>query len=111
MNQLEYKELWDSYDSALVIACSRQDYARAESLLFAALKESEDLGELDGRLVDVSHGIADACISQTRLSHARDIYYQVLETVEKILGTGHPACLRILAKLTLLRSSRGLQAS
>lgn len=107
MNQLQYKDLWDSYEGAVSAACFRSDYVHAQLLLQTALKEAEDLGEIDPCIVHVSDKVVRHYFDMQMYEHAESICFQLLETLEKVSGQDDPYLVKTKSELVKVWKKQG----
>ncbi len=81
---------WDSIMADAVKAYQQADYAQAEKLFLAALKEAEKFGEQDARLATSLNNLAFLYDAQGKYAQAEPLYRRALAIAEKILGPEHP---------------------
>lgn len=105
-----HDQLWDFFIDSVRKALLSNNTARATKLLVNAVREEEDLMQLDGCLVNASHLLAQQFAERQEYTEAEKLYLQVLETREKLLGPGHRDVGDSLKRLTAMESLRELDA-
>ncbi len=101
---------WDSIMADAGKAYQQADYAEAEKLLLAALKEAEKFGEQDPRLATSLNNLAVLYYGQGRDAQAEPLYQRALAIREKALGPEHPDVAQSLNNLALLYNAQGKYA-
>ena len=81
---------WEKYNEAARRAYQQADYAEAEKLLKAALKEAENFGEQDPRLATSLGSLAELYGAQGKYTEAEPLYQRALAIAEKALGPEQP---------------------
>jgi len=81
---------WDSIMADGMRAYQQADYAEAEKLLLAALKEAEKFGDQDPRLATSLNNLASLYYAQGKYTEAEPLYQRSLAILEKALGPEHP---------------------
>jgi len=81
---------WDSIMADAAKANQQADYAQAEKLLLAALKEAEKFGEQDLRFAASLNNLAALYDTQGKYAQAEPLFQRALAIWEKILGPEHP---------------------
>ncbi len=81
---------WDSIMDGAVEAYQQADYAQAEKLFLAALKEAEKFGDQDPRLAASLNNLAELYRAQGKYTQAEPLYRRALAIWEKTLGPEHP---------------------
>ena len=98
---------WDSIMADAVKAYQQADYAEAEKLLLAALKEAEKFGEQDPRLATNLNNLAGLYYAQGNYAQAEPLYQRALAIWEKALGPEHPDVATSLSNLAALYDAQG----
>ncbi len=98
---------WDSIMADAAKAYQQADYAQAEKLLLAALKEAEKFGEQDPRLAASLNNLAALYDTQGKYAQAEPLYRRALAIREKVLGPEHPAVATSLNNLAGLYYAQG----
>jgi len=80
---------WDSIMADAVKAYQQADYAQAETLLLAALKEAEKFGNQDPRLATSLNNLAELYRAQGNYEQAEPLHQRALAIWEKALGPEH----------------------
>ncbi len=80
---------WDSIMADAVKAYQQADYAQAEKLLLAALKEAEKFGNQDPRLATSLNNLAELYRAQGNYEQAEPLHQRALAIWEKALGPEH----------------------
>ncbi len=93
---------WDSIMADAVKAYQQADYAEAEKLLLAALKEAESFGEQDPRLAASLNNLALLYYNQGKYAQAEPLYQRALAIDEKALGPEHPQVATVLENYAAL---------
>ncbi len=101
---------WDSIMADAVKAYQQADYAQAEKLLLAALKEAEKFGNQDPRLAISLNNLAELYRAQGKYSEAEPLYQRALAIDEKALGPEHPDLATDLNNLAALYYAQGKHA-
>ncbi len=101
---------WDSIMADAVKAYQQADYAEAEKLLLAALKEAEKFGERDPRLATSLNNLAVLYNAQGKYTEAEPLYQRSLAIREKALGPEHPDVAQSLNNLAVLYNAQGRYA-
>ncbi len=101
---------WDSIMADAAKAYQQADYADAEKLLLAALKEAEKFGEQDPRLATSLNNLAVLYYAQGRYAQAEPLYQRALAIREKALGPEHPDVAQSLNNLAVLYNAQGKYA-
>ncbi len=81
---------WDSILADAAKAYQQADYAEAEKLFLAALKEAEKFGNQDPRLATSLNNLAELYRAQGNYEQAEPLYRRALAIDEKALGPEHP---------------------
>ncbi len=81
---------WDSIVADAWKAYQQADYAEAEKLFLAALKEAEKFGEQDPRFATSLNNLAELYLAQGKSEQAEPLYRRALAIREKALGPEHP---------------------
>ena len=81
---------WKEYMEAAGKAYQQADYARAEKLVKAALREAEKFGEQDPRFATSLNNLAELYRVQGKYVEAEPLYQRSLAIREKALGPEHP---------------------
>ncbi|MEE8199620.1 MAG: tetratricopeptide repeat protein [Candidatus Acidoferrales bacterium] len=71
-------------------AYQQADYAEAEKLFLAALKEAEKFGEQDPRFAASLNNLAELYRTLGKYAQAEPLYERALAIAEKALGPEHP---------------------
>ena len=87
---------WDSIMAGAARAYQQADYAQAEKLLLAALKEAEKFGEQDPRFATSLNNLAELYRAQGKYAQAEPLYRRALAIREKALGPEHPNVAAVL---------------
>ena len=93
---------WDSIMADAAKAYQQADYAQAENLFLAALKEAEKFGEQDSRLATSLNNLALLYDTQGKYAQAEPLYQRALAIDQKTLGPDHPDVATSLNNLALL---------
>ncbi len=101
---------WDSIMADAAKAYQQADYAEAEKLFLAALKEAEKFGEQDPRLATSLNNLALLYDAQGKYAQAEPLYRRALAIREKALGPEHPDLATDLNNLALLYRAQGKYA-
>ena len=101
---------WDSIMADAVKAYQQADYAQAEELFRAALKEAEKFGEQDPRLATSLNNLAALYYAQGRYAQAEPLYRRALAIREKVLGPDHPSMAQGLENYAALLRKLGRDA-
>ena len=107
---LAHDVLWESYIEAGKKSFQQSQYAEAEELFLAALKEAENLGSNDPRLATSLHSLAVVYQYENKYDQALNLYRKALEINERTLGKEHPQVAGILNDLAMLSLSQGKYA-
>ncbi len=81
---------WDSIMADAAKAYQHADYAEAEKLFLAALKEAEKFGEQDPRSATSLNNLALLYYAQGKYTQAEPLYQRALVIYERALGPEHP---------------------
>ncbi len=98
---------WDSIMADAAKAYQQADYAEAEKLLLAALKEAEKFGDQDPRLATSLNNLAVLYFGQSKYAQAEPLYQRALAIREKTLDPAHPDVAQSLNNLALLCDAQG----
>jgi len=90
MKELEDTTPIETIDFAIRDACAREDYVSAETILRYALKECEQNGQLDDRLLAKLHNLSDKLCRHSRVGEARHLVNLGLQVRLAVLGAQHP---------------------
>ncbi len=101
---------WDSIMADAWKAYQQADYAEAEKLLLAALKEAEKFGNQDPRLPTSLNNLAELYLTQGKYAQAEPLYQRALAIREKALGPEHPDVATSLNNRALLYDEQGKYA-
>ena len=101
---------WDSIMADAVKAYQQADYAQAEKLFLAALKEAEQFGEQDPRFAASLNNLAELYRAQGKYAQAEPLYQRALAIWEKALGPEHPNVAAGLSNLAGLYDAQGKYA-
>ena len=93
---------WDSIMADAVKAYQQADYAQAEKLFLAALKEAEQFGEQDPRFAASLNNLAELYRAQGKYAQAEPLYQRALAIREKALGPEHPNVATVLENYAAL---------
>ncbi len=93
---------WDSLMADALKAYQQADYAQAEKLFLAALKEAEKFGNPDPRLATSLNNLAELYRAQGRYAQAGPRYRRALAIREKALGPEHPDVAAVLENYAAL---------
>ena len=98
---------WDSIMDGAVEAYQQADYAQAEKLFLAALKEAEKFGEQDPRFATSLNNLAELYLAQGKSEQAEPLYRRALAIREKALGPEHSDVAQSLYILALFYHTQG----
>ncbi len=98
---------WDSIMADAAKAYQQADYAQAEKLLLAALKEAEKFGEQDPRLATSLNNLAALYHAQGKYAQAEPLQRRALAILEKTQGPEHPNVASSLNNLAELYREQG----
>ncbi len=101
---------WKSIMVDAVKAYQQADYAEAEKLLLAALKEAEKFGDQDPRLATSLNNLAVLYRTQGKYEQAEPLSQRALAIVEKALGPDHPDVATSLNNLAVLYKTQSRYA-
>ena len=101
---------WEKFMEAAGKAYQQADYAEAEKLLKAALKEAENFGPDDQRLATSLSNLAVLYKTQGKYAQAEPLYQRSLAIREKVLGSEHPDVGLSLNNLAELYRTQGKYA-
>ncbi len=93
---------WDSIMADASKAYHQADYAQAEKLYLAALKEAEKFGNQDLRLALSLNNLARLYKTQGNYAQAEPLLRRALAIREKVLGSEHPDVASVLENYAVL---------
>jgi len=82
--------MWETYIKAGIEARDRAEYAKAEKLYRAALREAEAFGPQDPRLATSLNNLGLLYATQGKYAEAMPLLKRALAILEKVLGPKHP---------------------
>jgi tetratricopeptide (TPR) repeat protein len=98
---------WKELNDAGQAAQGRGQYAEAEKLLLAALKQAESFSETDDRLATSLNNLALLYSAQGKHAEAEPLYRRSLAIWEKTLGPEHTSVAAGLTNLSDLYRAQG----
>jgi len=112
VHDLEHGSAFDMLYMVVQDFITRGNLGAAERALTHALKQSEDVGRLDSRLLELLDDVATRHCLRRDYAEAERLYWIGLETRERVLGSNHPLISESLRKLeVILRHTRGKEAA
>lgn len=99
--QSRYLMLWDSYLHSVKAISIDGNLDAAKTVIKSALDDASDYGELDERLEWCIYGLADEYCARGDHTTAKQLYLDLLEVKEKVLGLSHPNVQAGLEKLAI----------
>jgi tetratricopeptide (TPR) repeat protein len=81
---------WEQYRVSADRAFKEGDYAGAETMWMAALKQAHSFGESDPRLCVTLECLAEVLFKQAKYDNAEPYCVRVLSIYEKMMGNHHP---------------------
>ncbi len=81
---------WDSIMADAAKAHQQADYAQAEKLFLAALKEAEKFGEQDPRFAASLNNLAELYRAQGKYAQAEPLFQRALIVLTRAVGPEHP---------------------
>jgi len=101
---------WETLMAEAVKAYQQADYAEAEKLFLAALKEAEKFGEQDPRFAASLNNLAELYRAQGKYTEAEPLLQRALAIGEKALGPEHPQVATVLENYAALLRKMGRDA-
>ncbi len=103
----DHTALWQIHREWASAAQQHGHLKVAGKILSDALKEAEELGELNSLIVDQLRKLATIHCLRREYESAEHVYGMLLETQEKVLGSDHPSLVDTLDKLGVILRERG----
>ena len=100
-------DTWDTHMQVAAKMYHRGNYAEAEKLWAAALRQAEKFGPHDPRLADTLNNLALVYDAQGSYAKAEPLYERAFTIWEKTLGPAHPNVATSLNNLGLVYHAQG----
>ncbi len=107
MDTSSHDMLWATYVGAAEELEREGLFGEAEHVLQNALNDARELGEVDRRLINSLHSLAERYYKRGRYERAEELYRQVLSLRASVLGASHEDIADSIERLAgLLRHTR-----